>query len=57
MDAHAHVTRAPARTKLLNPLTTALLRLGLRPDPRALLWDLRLHAVEHGAATAAHRAG
>jgi deazaflavin-dependent oxidoreductase (nitroreductase family) len=38
---HAHVTRAPARTKFLNPITTTLMRLGLRPDPRMALLTIR----------------
>lgn len=35
------VTRAPARTRLLNPITTTLLRLGVRPDPRMALLTIR----------------
>ena len=37
MDTTTPLTRAPARTKLLNPITTTLMRLGLRPDPRMAL--------------------
>ena len=35
------MSRAPARTKLLNPITTTLMRLGLRPDPRMALLTIR----------------
>lgn len=41
MDTHARVIRAPARTKLLNPITTTLLRLGVRPDPRMALLTIQ----------------
>lgn len=41
MDTHTPVTRAPARTKFLNPITTTLMRLGLRPDPRMALLTIR----------------
>ena len=41
MDTHPRVTRAPARTKLLNPITTTLMRLGVRPDPRMALLTIR----------------
>jgi deazaflavin-dependent oxidoreductase (nitroreductase family) len=35
------VTRAPARTRVLNPITTTLMRLGIRPDPRMALLTVR----------------
>ena len=38
---HLRVPRAPARTRLLNPITTTLLRLGVRPDPRMALLTIR----------------
>lgn len=41
MDANQRVTRAPARTKVLNPITTTLMRLGVRPDPRMALLTIR----------------
>src|SRR5215831_1682582 len=41
MDMRSRVARAPARTKLLNPITTTLLRLGVRPDPRMALLTIR----------------
>src|ERR671936_2312112 len=41
MDAKQQVTRAPARTKVLNPITTTLMRLGVRPDPRMALLTIR----------------
>lgn len=41
MDANRRVTRAPARTKVLNPITTTLMRLGVRPDPRMALLTIR----------------
>jgi deazaflavin-dependent oxidoreductase (nitroreductase family) len=41
MDTHARPARAPARTRLLNPITTTLLRLGVRPDPRMALLTIR----------------
>ena len=41
MDVEPQVTRAPARTKVLNPITTTLMRLGLRPDPRMALLTIR----------------
>lgn len=41
MDTKSRVTRAPARTKLLNPITTSLIRLGVRPDPRMALLTIR----------------
>jgi deazaflavin-dependent oxidoreductase (nitroreductase family) len=41
MDTKSRVTRAPARTKLLNPITTTLMRLGVRPDPRMALLTVR----------------
>jgi deazaflavin-dependent oxidoreductase (nitroreductase family) len=34
MDAKRRVARAPARTRVLNPIATTLMRLGVRPDPR-----------------------
>lgn len=37
METNPRVARAPARTKLLNPIITTLLRLGVRPDPRVAL--------------------
>ena len=41
MDTNQRVTRAPARTKVLNPITTTLMRLGVRPDPRMALLTIR----------------
>jgi deazaflavin-dependent oxidoreductase (nitroreductase family) len=41
MDTEPRVVRAPARTKLLNPITTTLIRLGVRPDPRMALLTIR----------------
>jgi deazaflavin-dependent oxidoreductase (nitroreductase family) len=41
MDTKRRVTRAPARTKVLNPITTTLMRLGVRPDPRMALLTIR----------------
>ena len=41
MTARRAVSRAPARTKLLNPIATTLMRLGLRPDPRMALLTIR----------------
>ena len=41
MDTKQRVTRAPARTKVLNPITTTLMRLGVRPDPRMALLTIR----------------
>ena len=41
MDTKQRVTRAPARTKVLNPITTTLMRLGVRPDPRMALLTVR----------------
>lgn len=41
MDTQARVSRAPARTKLLNPIATSLLRLGVRPDRRMALLTVR----------------
>ena len=41
MDTKQRLTRAPARTKVLNPITTTLMRLGLRPDPRMALLTIR----------------
>ena len=41
MTTRPAVSRAPARTKLLNPITTTLMRLGLRPDPRMALLTIR----------------
>ena len=41
MDTKSRVARAPARTKLLNPITTTLMRVGVRPDPRMALLTIR----------------
>ena len=41
MDTKQRVTRAPARTRVLNPITTTLMRLGVRPDPRMALLTIR----------------
>ena len=41
MNTKQRVTRAPARTKVLNPITTTLMRLGVRPDPRMALLTIR----------------
>ena len=41
MDTKQRVTRAPARTKVLNPITSTLMRLGVRPDPRMALMTIR----------------
>jgi len=41
MPTPQRVTRAPARTKVLNPIATTLLRLGVRPDPRMALLTIR----------------
>ena len=41
MNTNQRVTRAPARTKVLNPITTTLMRLGVRPDPRMALLTIR----------------
>ena len=41
MTARHAVSRAPARTKLLNPIATTLMRLGLRPDARMALLTIR----------------
>jgi deazaflavin-dependent oxidoreductase (nitroreductase family) len=41
MDTHDPVSRAPARTRLLNPITTTLMRLGVPPDPRMALLTIR----------------
>lgn len=41
MDVNRRVTRAPARTKVLNPITTTLMRLGVRPDARMALLTIR----------------
>ena len=49
MDAKQRVTRAPARTKILNPITTTLMRLGVRADPRMALLTIR------GRKTGRHR--
>src|SRR5689334_651322 len=38
---NAHVARAPARTRVLNPIATTLMRLGVRPDPRMALLTVR----------------
>ena len=34
MDTKQRMPRAPARTKVLNPVAMTLMRLGVRPDPR-----------------------
>ena len=41
MVTKQRTTRAPARTKVLNPITTILMRLGIRPDPRMALLTIR----------------
>ncbi len=41
MDTRPQMTRAPARTRLLNPITTTLMRLGVQPDPRMALLTIR----------------
>jgi deazaflavin-dependent oxidoreductase (nitroreductase family) len=41
MDTQHRAVRAPARTKFLNPITTTLMRLGVRPDPRMALLTIR----------------
>jgi deazaflavin-dependent oxidoreductase (nitroreductase family) len=41
MDTKQTVPRAPARTKIFNPITTTLMRFGLRPDPRMALLTIR----------------
>jgi len=41
MDTQTRVARAPARTRVLNPITTILMRMGLRPDPRMALLTIR----------------
>jgi deazaflavin-dependent oxidoreductase (nitroreductase family) len=41
MDTQQSVPRAPARTRVLNPITTTMMRLGLRPDPRMALVTIR----------------
>ncbi len=41
MHTKQRVTHAPARTKVLNPITTTLMRLGVRPDPRMALLTIR----------------
>ncbi len=41
MVTKQRTTRAPARTKVLNPITTTLMRLGIRPDPRMALLTIR----------------
>ena len=47
MTASGPVNRAPARTKLLNPIATTLMRLGLRPDPRMALLTVRGRKTGH----------
>lgn len=37
METRSRVGRAPARTKVLNPIAMTLMRLGVRPDPRMAL--------------------
>jgi deazaflavin-dependent oxidoreductase (nitroreductase family) len=41
MHTQPRVARAPTRTRLLNPITTTLMRLGVRPDPRMALLTIR----------------
>jgi deazaflavin-dependent oxidoreductase (nitroreductase family) len=41
MHANHQVTRAPTQTRLLNPITTTLMRLGVQPDPRMALLTIR----------------
>ena len=41
MGSNQRATRAPARTSVLNPITTTLMRLGVRPDPRLALLTIR----------------
>jgi deazaflavin-dependent oxidoreductase (nitroreductase family) len=41
MDTQQRMTHAPARTRVLNPITTTLMRLGIRPDPRMALLTIR----------------
>jgi len=41
MNTQTRVARAPARTRVLNPITTSLMRMGLRPDPRMALLTIR----------------
>jgi deazaflavin-dependent oxidoreductase (nitroreductase family) len=41
MHTKQQVTHAPARTKVLNPITTTLMRLGLQPDRRMALLTIR----------------
>ncbi|MBV8719345.1 MAG: nitroreductase family deazaflavin-dependent oxidoreductase [Chloroflexi bacterium] len=41
MDTKPQVSRAPARTKVLNPIASTLMRLGIRPDPRMALLTIR----------------
>ena len=41
METKRRVTRAPARTKILNPITATLMRLGVQPDPRMALLTIR----------------
>src|SRR5215831_15204227 len=41
MDTQPSVARAPARTRVLNPITTTLMRMGVRPDPRMALLTIR----------------
>src|ERR671922_1507102 len=40
-DMKQRMTRAPGRTKVLNPISTTLMRLGVRPDPRMALLTIR----------------
>jgi deazaflavin-dependent oxidoreductase (nitroreductase family) len=47
MDTQQRVTHAPARTRVLNPITTTLMRLGLRPDPRMALLTIRGRKTGH----------
>jgi deazaflavin-dependent oxidoreductase (nitroreductase family) len=41
MHTNHQLTRAPARTRLLNPITTTLMHLGVQPDPRMALLTIR----------------
>jgi deazaflavin-dependent oxidoreductase (nitroreductase family) len=41
MDRKQRVARAPARTRVLNPIATTLMRLGVRPDPRMAVLTIR----------------
>jgi deazaflavin-dependent oxidoreductase (nitroreductase family) len=41
MDTQQRVAHAPTRTRVLNPITTTMMRLGIRPDPRMALLTIR----------------